>query len=110
MEEAGANPLIPLLIDIFYVLFAAFSWPVLLALFLAKRKWREGFWERMGCVPRLPAHPKRIWVHAISVGEVEAARTFVPALAEAFPDADIVLSTTTLTGREIGRASCRERV
>ena len=43
---------------------------------------------------------KRLWVHAISVGEVEAARTFLPALAEAFPDHPIVLSTTTMTGRE----------
>jgi len=45
----------------------------------------------------------RFWVHCISVGEVEAARTFIPALAEAYPDADIVLSTTTMTGSDRAR-------
>jgi 3-deoxy-D-manno-octulosonic-acid transferase len=86
-------------LDLFYLVLTLLASPVLLVLFLAKRKWREGFWERMGCVPKLAAHPCRIWVHAISVGETEAARPLVAALCNRFPEAEIVFSTTTRTGR-----------
>lgn len=86
-------------LDLFYILLTLLAWPVLVVLFLAKRKWREGFWERMGRVPTLAAHPCRLWVHAISVGETEAARPLMAALRERFPEAEIVFSTTTRTGR-----------
>ncbi|HOI53749.1 MAG TPA: 3-deoxy-D-manno-octulosonic acid transferase [Phycisphaerae bacterium] len=89
-----------LALDLFYGLLVLLAWPVLLVLFLCKRKWREGLRERMGGVPSLAAHPLRIWVHAISVGETEAARSLVPALRERFPEAEIVFSTTTRTGRQ----------
>ena len=92
--------LLTLALDLFYWLLALLGWPVLLVMFLSKRKWREGFRERMGFVAKLPPHPLRIWVHAISVGEVEAARSLVPALKEKFPSAEIVFSTTTRTGRQ----------
>jgi len=89
-----------ILVNAVYALAALVGWPVYLALLALKPKYRRRCWQRWGFVPRLPPAAQRFWVHAISVGEVEAARTFVPALAEAFPDADIVLSTTTLTGRQ----------
>jgi len=40
----------------------------------------------------------RIWVHAVSVGEVTAAAPIVAALRERFPKGGIVVSTTTETG------------
>ena len=89
-----------ILVNTVYALAALVGWPVYLVLLALRPKYRGRCWERWGFVPRLPPAAERFWVHAISVGEVEAARTFVPALAEAFPDADIVLSTTTRTGRE----------
>ena len=88
-----------LALDLFYLVLTLLAWPVLLGLFLARKKWRDGFWERMGCVPRLAPHRCRIWVHAISVGESEAARPLVAALRERFPEAELVISTTTRTGR-----------
>ena len=45
----------------------------------------------------------RIWVHAVSVGEVTAAAPIVAALRERFPLAAIVLSTSTETGQEMAR-------
>ncbi|MBW2636616.1 MAG: hypothetical protein JRC86_03665 [Deltaproteobacteria bacterium] len=45
----------------------------------------------------------RIWVHAVSVGEVTAAAPIVAALREHFPLASIVLSTSTETGQEMAR-------
>ena len=45
----------------------------------------------------------RIWVHAVSVGEVTAAAPIVAALRGLFPEACIVLSTGTETGQEMAR-------
>jgi 3-deoxy-D-manno-octulosonic-acid transferase len=45
----------------------------------------------------------RIWVHAVSVGEVTAAAPIVTALRVRFPGACIVLSTGTETGQEMAR-------
>ena len=92
MEARRPGILISAAMDICYGLLALTAWPVYVPLILTKRKWREGLAERLGVVPRLRKHPFRLWVHAISVGEVEAARSFVPALAKACPDAEIVIS------------------
>jgi 3-deoxy-D-manno-octulosonic-acid transferase len=45
----------------------------------------------------------RIWVHAVSVGEVTAAAPIVAALRSRFPGACLVLSTSTETGQEMAR-------
>ena len=67
------------------------------------------FRERMG---RLPVYlnldgARSIWIHAVSVGEVLAARPLVPALRERFPGHRIFLSTTTVTGNEVAKKSVR---
>ncbi len=45
----------------------------------------------------------RIWVHAVSVGEVMAARGLLSGLAERYPGHRIVLSTVTKTGQQVAR-------
>lgn len=61
--------------------------------------------ERLGGVP-LPArdldHP--VWIHAASVGEVLAATTLIDAMRCHWPDRRILISTTSLGGRETARA------
>lgn len=62
------------------------------------RKARGGWAERFGRTPTLPdpaPNKKRLLVHAVSVGEVNATRPLADALGE---DIDIVLSVTTDTG------------
>jgi 3-deoxy-D-manno-octulosonic-acid transferase len=120
MKRRRCNLVGLLVVNVAYLLAAVVGWPVYLFMLATRKKYRHRAWERWGFAP--PMHesplgrepqasaspqgptarvkPPRLWVHAISVGEVEAARTFVPALAEAYPQAEIVLSTTTLTGRE----------
>ena len=75
----------------------------------ASGKYLRTFRERMG---RLPVYlnldgDRSIWIHAVSVGEVLAARPLVPALRERFPSHRIFLSTTTLTGNEVAKKSVR---
>ena len=44
-----------------------------------------------------------IWIHAVSVGEVMAARPVITALRQQYPRLRLFLSTTTLTGQQIAR-------
>ena len=72
-------------------------------------KYLRTFRERMG---RLPVYlnldgDRSIWIHAVSVGEVLAARPLVPSLRARFPNHRIFLSTTTLTGNEVAKKSVR---
>jgi 3-deoxy-D-manno-octulosonic-acid transferase len=46
----------------------------------------------------LPAGRRRIWVHALSVGEVSSVVSLVRGLRNTYPDALILLSTSTRSG------------
>jgi len=61
--------------------------------------------QRLGYLPvsfNLDAD-ESIWVHAVSVGEVLAARTLVAGLRERYPHLRVFLSTTTRTGQMLAR-------
>ena len=45
----------------------------------------------------------RVWIHAVSVGEVTAAAPIIASLQSDFPGACIVLSTSTETGQAMAR-------
>lgn len=61
--------------------------------------YRQRIRERFGFgMPRLPR--PSIWVHAVSVGEVQAAAPLVRALLKQYPDVPLVLTTMTPTGSE----------
>lgn len=94
---------------------ASLRWDVLYALiniaaipYLLYRRWvlkkdLQGREQKKGYVPERPAHAKRIWIHAVSVGEAKATHVIVKALAQQIPDAEVVFSTTTDTGQEVAR-------
>ncbi len=70
-------------------------------------KYRRSLGPKLGfslpeAASRLTGTP-RIWVHAVSVGEVTAAAPIVASLRSRFPRACIVLSTSTETGQEMAR-------
>jgi 3-deoxy-D-manno-octulosonic-acid transferase len=58
--------------------------------------------QRLGRVKPLPAgeHRIRIWLHAASVGEIEAVRPLVTGLLEREPTAALVVTTMTQAGCE----------
>ncbi len=58
------------------------------------RRWRE----RLG-YPQI-VQPGVIWLHAVSVGEVQAARPLVRALRERYPQRPLLITTTTPTGSQ----------
>ena len=58
--------------------------------------------ERFGtCEYPAPKAP-RLWLHAVSVGETAAARTLIEAFLTENPDAEILLTCMTPTGRDTG--------
>ncbi|HNH81564.1 MAG TPA: 3-deoxy-D-manno-octulosonic acid transferase [Acidobacteriota bacterium] len=71
-------------------------------------KYLPGFKERLGYLPsalRFSRGPVKsvIWIHAVSVGEALAARPLAMALRTCYPQARIVISTTTETGQQRAR-------
>jgi 3-deoxy-D-manno-octulosonic-acid transferase len=70
--------------------------------------WR-GFSQRFGLGPKVRAG-RSIWVHAVSVGEVQAAVPLIEALLKRFPEIPLVLTTVTPTGRGRAQALFGDRV
>lgn len=71
---------------------------------LARRgEWRRGFGQRLGRysteVRRELAGGGAVWLHAVSVGEVNLVVRLVELLADRLPGARFVVSATTNTGR-----------
>lgn len=63
------------------------------------RRWDE----RLGLFAPLSVKP-RIWLHAVSVGEVNAAVPLVDALRRRYPDHALLVTTITPTGSQRARA------
>lgn len=88
-----------LLIDAAYLGLIALLSPVLLYRMATQEKYRKGFTQRFGNVPRREGDRRCLWIHAVSVGEAKLAGLLVRELRREFPDWDIVVSTTTSTGQ-----------
>ena len=81
--------------------------PVYALYWLFRGLGESGYWERFG--QRFGfGYPQTldssIWIHAVSVGEVQAAAPLVYRLAERFPDQRLLITTVTPTGAERARA------
>ncbi|MDR6445039.1 3-deoxy-D-manno-octulosonic-acid transferase [Paraburkholderia terricola] len=77
-----------------------------------ERGYREHIGERFGYARgRLPEDSAPlIWVHAVSVGETRAAQPLIDALIKARPDARILLTHMTPSGRATGEQIFGDRV
>lgn len=65
------------------------------------------FSERLGFIPlhkfKDSSRAPRIWIHAVSLGEVKVASSIVSALQEILPDSFIIISTITEHGRDMAK-------
>ena len=88
---------------LFYTLLVYAALPfVMLRLLWRSRNapaYRERWGERLGRVRRAPS-PGGIWIHAVSVGEVQAIAPLVRLLLERHPDRALTITTTTPTGSD----------
>jgi len=88
------------LIDLAYFIAIVAVSPVVIYKMLRYGRYRAGWANRFGKVARRHPEKKCIWVHCVSVGEVNAARTLIEQLEKKFAACEIVISTTTDTGFE----------
>jgi 3-deoxy-D-manno-octulosonic-acid transferase len=88
--------------EVLLVLVFILASPWFLLIGLARGKYLPSLRERLGHHTG-PRSTNDLWVQAVSVGEVIAARTIVRAIQAARPGLSIVLTTTTLTGQTMAR-------
>jgi 3-deoxy-D-manno-octulosonic-acid transferase len=72
-------------------------------------KYTTSLAERAGRLPASlsPGRDRSVWIHAVSVGEVLAAKALVGPLKERFPGHRLFISTTTVAGNAVARKSVR---
>ena len=91
-----------LLYNILFVVFFAVSAPYYFWRLWRRGHWRKGFWQRFGNydanLQQSLTNRHVVWVHAVSVGEMNVCVALVHALQARFPNAKILVSTTTTTG------------
>lgn len=88
----------PLLLDLIYLPVLLGFVPILIYQRFVKGKKRGGWAQRFGSIPFQPSGRRVIWVHAVSLGEVNATRSLVAEIEKRMTDHDVVISTTTDTG------------
>jgi len=98
------------LLDLLYALAVGLFWPYLLY-----RRWKRGpagvpLGEYFGRVPSRPVSARCVWIHGVSLGEINATRTIVEELRRRSPDTIMVLSSTTRTGLDRAREFCPQNL
>src|SRR6185503_13509653 len=90
---------------LYNALFTIFFWlssPYYFLKMWRRGNWREGFSQRFGRysskVKQAVTNRHVLWIHAVSVGEVNICTHLIRALEARLPNLKIVVSTTTSTG------------
>jgi len=86
-------------------IFCLAALPWLIARLISSGKNRKLFAQKLGFIPKevldkMMGRP-RIWVHAVSGGEVSAIHPLIRQLREAYPEGCLMLSTGTESGKKI---------
>ena len=88
--------------DLLYLVAGIIISPVAVYRMVRHKRYLAGWGQRLGKIHRKKPGQKCIWLHAVSVGEVNATKTIVKEFEDKFSDFEVVISTTTDTG--FGRA------
>jgi 3-deoxy-D-manno-octulosonic-acid transferase len=89
--------------DIAYGLGVLIASPVWLVKRAMREKVLRAIAMRMGHVPERDSESLAVFIHAVSLGEVNATSALVAQLQQARPDLDVIISTTTVTGYDRAR-------
>jgi 3-deoxy-D-manno-octulosonic-acid transferase len=92
------------------ILFAAATSPWMVYQALRYRKYVSSLPQRLGRLPASfnPTAQPSIWVHAVSVGELVAARPLIAALRARHPHHAIFVSTTTRSAQELAQRNAAD--
>ncbi len=98
-----------ILYDFIFLLFSIAYLPYL----IFTGRYHKDFWQRLGLYPKDILDELEgkdiIWVHAVSVGEVMAARILCENILERFPEGRLAISTITKTGNDTAKRLFKER-
>jgi 3-deoxy-D-manno-octulosonic-acid transferase len=90
------------LYDILFTILLVFSAPYYLMRMSRRGNWREGLGQRFGRydtkLKQALTNRHVLWIHAVSVGEVNLCTQLIQAIEARLPNLKIVVSTTTSTG------------
>lgn len=97
-------------LDALYAIALFVASPVILWAAVRRNKYREGFAEKLlGRAPLRKGDRYCVWVHAVSVGEVNLIGVLLDELQRRHPKWELCVSTTTRTGYELARRKYRRR-
>ena len=89
-----------MILDLVYILLAIALMPVFVYKAIAQGKYARGLRQRFGHIRRRYSLQPLIWLHAVSLGEVNAARPLIERMRQDLPECELRISTTTRTGYE----------
>lgn len=92
-----------ILIDIAYVFVLILASPIWVTKMIRHGRYRKGLAQRFGKIPKRFGLQPVIWIHAVSLGEINAVRPLVDEIHSQLPDFRVVISSTTDTGMDAGR-------
>jgi 3-deoxy-D-manno-octulosonic-acid transferase len=95
---------VPYLLNFVYLILIVACSPWLLWSAVRKGKYRAGYGEKLfGMVARRASDRKCIWLHAVSVGEVNLLAPLLRMIQREQPGCECVISTTTMTGMALAK-------
>src|SRR5258708_24431022 len=91
-----------LLYNILFTIFFVLAAPYYFMRMRRRGNWQSGFGQRFGRFDskfkQAITNRQTLWMHAVSVGEVNVCTQLIRALEPRLPNVKIVVSTTTTTG------------
>ncbi len=85
-------------LDIAYFFALVATAPFYIGRMIFQKRYRSGWRHRLGLVPRRYGLQPVIWLHGVSVGEINAAGPLVEEIHRRLPGYRVVVSSTTDTG------------
>lgn len=91
-----------------YSLFYTIGWIILLPYFLIaglfRSKYLSSAVERFGFLSeQVRSEKASVWIHAVSVGELLAAKPIIARILDKYSEVPLFISTTTITGQKLAR-------
>ena len=94
----------PYLLNLAYLLLLVLVSPWILYRAIRQGKYRQGIAARLlGQAPSRSGEQPCLWLHAVSVGEVNLIQPLLAGIEQQHPDWQCVISTTTRSGFELAR-------
>ncbi|MBT3201099.1 MAG: 3-deoxy-D-manno-octulosonic acid transferase [Phycisphaerales bacterium] len=92
-----------ILLDLIYALLLVVFSPVIIYKMIRYGRYRDGLGQRFGALPLRYGLQPVIWLHGVSLGEVNALAAIVRELQSQLPDYRLIISTSTDTGMAAAR-------